>query len=450
MKITFFYLCLLVPIVAYADLNNDLNKFFNKFDISSHVDTAEIYNGQKAGYMTNGGFVTRNKVMNAQMASINLPRFDAGCGGIDIFAGGFSFINHDQLIQTLKGIASNAVGYSFLLGLEVTSPQVSNMIKQLQTWSNNINSLNINSCETASALVGAVWPKQTAAKQQICRSMAGKKGLFTDYVTSRHQCSQPEDFDHTMSNWAKDPQYEDMLKEEFNLAWMAIQKQPHLVKNRQMAELFMSLTGTVIVKKDETLVIEPWPARITDESFLHALIEGGTTSVYRCADTKDEHCLNMVTQVLTINSAKSWLGEVKTSLIRMQNQILSDQEISEEDKQLLAKSKLPLYKIVNVMTAYHKGPCPISLYQIAEVVAMDLLFQTLREVIEVVRAGVNQILISQMYDFNTKDYLEQLDRIEETVRYYELRVSQQMEREFQMMQKIEHLEEQIAAEISLW
>ena len=101
---------MLFPILIYADLNNELNKFFNQFGVSSHVDSAEIYNGQKAGYMTGGGFVTRNRVVNTQVASVNLPRFDAGCGGIDIFAGGFSFINHEQLIQTMKNIAGDAVG----------------------------------------------------------------------------------------------------------------------------------------------------------------------------------------------------------------------------------------------------------------------------------------------------------------------------------------------------
>lgn len=207
---------MLLPILIYADLNNELNKFFNQFGVSSHVDSAEIYNGQKAGYMTGGGFVTRNRVVNTQMASVNLPRFDAGCGGIDIFAGGFSFISHEQLIQTMKNIAGNAVGYSFLLGLETTSPQVSSLIKQLQTWSNNINSLGINSCETASILVGAAWPKQTAAKQQICRSVAGKTGLFSDYVAGRHKCSQTDEFERAMTKWSNDSNYGDMLKEEYN------------------------------------------------------------------------------------------------------------------------------------------------------------------------------------------------------------------------------------------
>ena len=128
----------LLPFCLQADLNKDLNKFFNRYGASSHVDSAEVYNGQKAGYFTGGGFVARGKVVNTQLVSVNLPRFDAGCGGIDIFAGGFSFINHEQLITTLKSIASNAIGHAFMLGLEVVSPQTANITKQLQTWANNM------------------------------------------------------------------------------------------------------------------------------------------------------------------------------------------------------------------------------------------------------------------------------------------------------------------------
>lgn len=54
-----------------------------------------------------------------------------------------------------------------------------------------------------------------------------------------------------------------------------------------------------------------------------------------------------------------------------------------------------------------------------------------------------------MHDVQQKTYLKQEDRIEDTVRYYEVRISQQMEREHQMMFKVERLEEQIASDIVL-
>ena len=338
----------------------------------------------------------------------------------------------------------------FLLGLETISPQVANIIKQLQTWSNHINSIGINSCDAATNLVGAIWPRQTAAKQQICRSLSGKKGSFNDYILARHQCAQSEEFERTMEDWAADEMYKDTLKEEYNIAWSAIQKNSFLANNQQLAELFMSLVGTVISRKTKgSLVMEIWPALVNEENFLHALIEGESATMYSCANSKDKKCLNLVTQILQISPQQSWLGKIQTILMAMQNKILDDIPLDQGEKDFLVKTKPAVYRIINVLTACKKGPCPIDLYQVSEVIAMDLLLSTLREVIEVVRFGAIQLQNSQMYDVQIDSYLQQLDRVENTVRYYELRIAQQMEREHQMMLKIDRLEEQIASEIAL-
>ena len=109
-------LLIFMPFQAWADLHDELNKFFDRAGASVNVSSGEIYQGQKAGYMTGGGITVRGRVINSKPLSVSLPGFDAGCGGIDIFNGGFTFINHEQLV------GSSAFGYAFLLGLETVSP----------------------------------------------------------------------------------------------------------------------------------------------------------------------------------------------------------------------------------------------------------------------------------------------------------------------------------------
>lgn len=434
--------------LIHAGLNDDLNKFFGNFGSVSNVNSADIYNGQAAGYMTGGGVSIRNRVMNSKLVTANLPRFDAGCGGIDIYAGGFSFIDNDQLIQNLKSIGSNAIGYAFLLGLETVSPQVSNTIKQMQSWANTINSLGINSCEAASTLVGAVWPAQTMASQQICRNFSGKKGTFSDYISARHKCSQSTEHSQVMESLNNNDSYKDLLKDEYNLAWEAIQKQTFLTGNKDLAEFFLSLMGTVIMRKDDNnTVIETWPSKIDNESFLKALIEGGQAEIYSCKPDGKNRCLVLNLNNVVIKKENAWLGKIQDMLLDMQNNILDDEPLSKEQKELLVKSRLPIYKIINVLTAYKKGLCPVSLLQIADIVAMDLLIQYLREAVQIVREGTHQLKRAQMYAAEVDSYLEELGRIEETIRYYETRTSQQMEREFHTMQKVQLLEDQIASEI---
>jgi len=74
-----------------------------------------------------------------------LPGYRSGCGGIDLFMGGFSFINSDQLIALMKNIMNNAKGYAFTLALESATPQLANVIKFLQEQAAKINAMNVNS-----------------------------------------------------------------------------------------------------------------------------------------------------------------------------------------------------------------------------------------------------------------------------------------------------------------
>jgi len=440
-------LCLLVSSgVAFGDIHTELNNFFERFGSQSNISSSGIYEGQKAGYLTGGGLTVRNRVMNRSPLTVNLPKFDAGCGGIDLYAGGFSFINSQQLVDTLKSVGSSAIGYAFLLGLETVSPQVSNTMKNLQTWSNSINAFNINSCEAASGLVGSVWPRQTHASQHVCRTLGGKKGIFSDYLSARHNCAQSSERDSFRRKLSEDSEYQDLLFEEYNLAWRVIQKQPYLANDPELAELFMTLMGTVVITvNDGRPIYNRVPSKILDESFLQTLLEGGDLSVYGCDNPKI--CMALCEKKIYLSPEKSWTGKVQTQLLKMQEKILCDEELSEEEKSLLTKSGLPIYKVINVLTAYKHGHCPIDLYQISGIVAMDLLTQFLKESIQMVREACNQLKQAQMYSEKLDDYLVGLDRIESAVHYYETRSARLMEQEFQLMQKIQLLEQQIASEI---
>ena len=441
------FFLLLFPLTLFAELNEELNKFFERAGASVNVSSGEIYQGQKAGYMTGGGMAVRGRVINSKPLSISLPGFDAGCGGIDIFNGGFTFINHQQLVETLKSIGSSAFGYAFLLGLETVSPQVSGVIKNLQTWSNHINALNINSCETAQMAVGSIWPRRAAASQEVCRRLAGEGGLFTNYVKARHDCAQKNQY---RENTGKEHPGKGFSRDEINIAWESIQRQPYLAKDKELSEFFMSLMGTVIFRNGSSPLRVP--SKIKDESFLQALIEGGKATIYKCKKSElnsNDYCLQIEEKEIDFSASHSWLGRVRQQLIHMQEKIVEDIELSEEEKVLLVKSRLPLYKIVNVLTAYKKGTCPVDLYQVAEIVAMDLLMQFLSEAIEIVREGALQFKNEKMYGVDEiNDFLEELKQVETKVRYYETRSMQLFEREFLLIQKIQLIEDQLRAELS--
>ena len=62
------------------------------------------FQDQTRGYVTAGGMSGRVDVHNDYLMSVSLPKVRAGCGGIDMFLGGMSFLDPDYLVQKLESI----------------------------------------------------------------------------------------------------------------------------------------------------------------------------------------------------------------------------------------------------------------------------------------------------------------------------------------------------------
>lgn len=153
---------------------------------------------------------------------------------------------------------------------------------------------------------------------------------------------------------------------------------------------------------------------------------------------------------LTISPSESWKGRIKQALSGIQQKVISDTPLSEQEIDLLSKSRLPLYKIVNVLTAYKRGTSPVSLYEVADIVGTEMLTQYLREIIATMRLCAIQLEKAQMYDFDIKNFIDELDRVEQFVSRYEERNYQRLEAENQLILKIEALEQKIASQIILF
>ena len=95
-------------------LQSELNELFG--NISNYTQPG-IYESTRRGVLAGGGAQIRSRRMNIQLIAFEPPNIKAGCGGIDIFLGSFSYINLDQFISFLRAIAANAAGYAFQMAL---------------------------------------------------------------------------------------------------------------------------------------------------------------------------------------------------------------------------------------------------------------------------------------------------------------------------------------------
>jgi conjugative transfer pilus assembly protein TraH len=79
-----------------------------------------------------------------------------GCGGVDLFLGGMSFMNVNYLVQKLQNIMSAAPAAAFDIALKTLCPQCSDTIKSLEALADRLNQLQLDDCKASKALVATM------------------------------------------------------------------------------------------------------------------------------------------------------------------------------------------------------------------------------------------------------------------------------------------------------
>ena len=152
-KIIFIILLLLPNQLSAKSLGKHMGEFWDSLNGTSNITNPQFIKSQKAGHLSLGGMQFRSGVENVQLASMQLPSISAGCGGIDFFGGGFSFVDSDQLVNLIHKIGANATGLLMQMAIEQLTPMFSSQIKYFQNLARSVNDLNINSCNTAKNLI---------------------------------------------------------------------------------------------------------------------------------------------------------------------------------------------------------------------------------------------------------------------------------------------------------
>lgn len=449
MILRYFLLLCLITTHSHADVNKDLTKFFNKLGGVSNISKAGAYEDQQAGFYTGGNIFARNQVHNSQLATIQMPSYRAGCGGVDMFMGAFSHISSDKLVESLKAIGSNAGSFTLMIALEEMSPIVKNVIGELNDWAQKINSANVNSCEIAATALGSVWPRSDIAKGHMCKMIGTDKkyGAFSDYAAARQGCGAGGERNKVMNAAENDPRFKSMLGTEFNLAWKAIQENMFLSKDRKLAEFFMSISGTIVSNKEanDEFKLHSHSSLANDNRLLGALLHGGKVEIYKCTDDKGNanKCLKMVKSEITIKADECLIGQVRKVLESIQNKIYADTPLSPAEIAFLNSTRLPFYKIINVSTAFRRGQSPVDILDYAELGAVDILFQYLSEILDVINESADHIRSAQIDDTQITPFLISLGEVRKRIMDRRMGSFKEIEQVINMVKKTELLEKTI-------
>lgn len=310
-----------LPRDCHAGLKEALNEMF----VSTSTNP-QAFETQRLKGITGGSMTLRTAGRGISIVQFAAPKIDAGCGGIDVFFGSFSFINGAQFEQLVRSIAANAVGFAIHAAINQMCSPCGAIIEKLETAIRELNAMAKNTCAIANQLMtseGRTKLMEQASK--IGTNISSAVGLVSDALAGENKRISTEPnvtaSGGTVANGDQNPYYG-------NLTYKAAQSSlangmntlSAFLPQSEAIELVMGLFGTQIIGVDpangqlcDASVPKErcnFPPRdigptITDWDQLFRPAQDGSSpgvKVLRCADTA---CITVTDGILPISA---WSG----------------------------------------------------------------------------------------------------------------------------------------------
>ena len=412
---------------AFDPFGGGKSSLLDKMGVYSNINRPKIWEDQLRGYATGGSIYARSPTSDLQLLSLDPPSFDAGCGGININFGGFGYIKGKQLEEMIKNIGSNALSYGVMLTIKSISPQIADLLENLEAMARFMNSQNINSCQMGASIAAGLFPKNEHTQRLACQARKmGGSGIgekLSGYFTAREECNDAAEMTSTNSQ-DKD---QTLLPAEYNLVWHALNKENSNLSQGDK-EFLMSLSGTIIALKgkDDVIGIHHKSSLIKGHGMLNALIFGGDVGnsgtnmqnfkIYRC-DKADE-CLHPSITTRTWQKEDSILYKVSAVMESLENKVIDENagvsvSLDAKEKDLLSRSAVPILKLISLNAGLKGHGIKYTVEDYAEAVAFDYVIGYLDNLVDFVYRAVGNLEHAQIESDKIKEFKDEIKVIKQ-------------------------------------
>ena len=239
-----------LALTAFGNASADIGDALDSMYVATGNEPA-IYDSQRRMGFDAGYLRLRSPVITYNVVNFSPPRFDVGCGGLDLYGGSFSFINAEQFRQMLRQIGANALGYAFKLALSsMCHDCAANLTQMMNDMAEKINlqvdtckwgaGLAINGAESLGFKVDEKYKKEAAGDGSFDDVQAAWNSLFSDPGTDK------DAGDTSGANPAKN--------EYGNWTWNALRETDaggrfaFVAGNIGHDELLMNIAGTMMLR----------------------------------------------------------------------------------------------------------------------------------------------------------------------------------------------------------
>lgn len=253
----------LVVVPVQASAKGFLESMFD--DMWTATTDPAFITTQSRGGLVGGSFTARIPTKPISVFAVDPPRISAGCGGIDMVGGSFSFINSDELVALLRTIGQQAKALLFKLAVDAINKSIGGLITEFSEKVQAMNDMLKNTCAVAQGAVDLFAPdswktgiegqqktyseKFAAAGGAVGDMFAGIKKGFTDWEWSKKKTENTA----LATGKVKDPNM-------YNLVWRQARDSNALQRLAQgvgvgdnygvALMLMINVTGTAINKEN--------------------------------------------------------------------------------------------------------------------------------------------------------------------------------------------------------
>ena len=333
--------------------------------------------------------------------SFKVPSLKAGCGGIDIFGGSFSWPNSEEFTRTLRAIGQNAIGYAFSLGLEWVCPTCSAVLGKIQHMMNQITSMSTDSCTAAKSLVNGTGDMLGLWELKNCETNNMSSG---DSVSGWLQCAGASESDvrkqireDSWTNYlpASSPYHPNSGQGGASIVAEATKGQNLSDDDRIMIISYIGNSVRVGGKDDETenLECKYEPPSLTFKD----LIDGGQVKLHKCVDGEVDRCNKWGTETKTIEGYREKVNKVFSAIYtKMSSTDATSRTLTDEQKAFIERiSTPPVYKLIDTTIKLQDPSAAAAsdrlLAMYGEIMALEYAWGTVDMYLQVFYGGVHNI-----------------------------------------------------------
>lgn len=386
-----------------------MENVFNELNGSASYGGPAAVQTQTMNYYHGGNISLTTPSRSYNLITAQAPSINAGCGGIDLHMGGFSFISREQFVQLMRNIGSNALGYGFKIALQNICPTCDNVMTSLQNVADRMNQFNINSCQAAKGIVHAAANEMFNTQyNQNVMNWGMQDGLYSDAVQAWREIKgafDPQKRKAALTTLRRNNPEREKDLPTGNITWNALSKVRGLSDDDKRR--FMGLIGTVILDDQGKTT-----AYMPDPMATKKMVSSDSSIQMRIPKCINNDCTQMNWE--SFESQPSFKMLVNQRMKTM-SQSIAQRKPYANYNQVMAfvnATEIPVYKIVALSASLNNstvGETMINKY--SELIAVKYVQAHISLVAKTVRNGLEAQLTQEGAAAKTDNIKLLLDRI---------------------------------------